>query len=107
MEMVNKDCRAMSTPLTLIVIVATTCLAQSDSATTTQGSNNGYLWEKIDIPAVKQVYVTGIREGIFLHSIVTLSKGLSTSPEEPLYPKGLQITDISKASTHSTKTART
>jgi hypothetical protein len=56
--------------------------------------NNGYLWEK-GSPAEKELYVTGIADGIFLQSVAGTAKtGGTNSPDVSLYPKGFLITDI-------------
>jgi len=85
----------MRTLVALLVLSGTTCLAQQPrTETNTNGMNNGYLWEK-GSPAEKQLYVTGIADGVFLQSVVAATKaGGTNSPDVSLYPKGFQITDI-------------
>ena len=56
--------------------------------------NNGYLWGKAS-SAEKQIYVTGIADGVVLQSIIAASKaGGKNSPDASLYPKGFLFTDI-------------
>jgi hypothetical protein len=86
----------MRTLVTLLVLSGTTCLAQQPVTenNTTGGMNNGYLWEK-GIPEVKQLYVSGIADGVFLQSVVAASKtGATNPPDASLYPKGVLIVDI-------------
>jgi hypothetical protein len=80
----------------LLVISGANCLIaqQADTVTNTAGMNNGYLWDK-GSPEEKQLYVTGIADGIFLQSVVAASKvGAANLADMPLYPKGFLITDI-------------
>jgi hypothetical protein len=85
----------MRTLVALLVLSGTTCLAQqTGTETNTNGLNNGYLWDK-GSPAEKQLYVTGIADGVFLQSVVVATKaGAANPPDAPLYPKGFLITDI-------------
>ena len=84
----------MKTLLALFTLCATTCVAQPTSVNSTNGMNNGYLWEG-GSSEEKQLYVTGIADGVFLASVVAASRtGVASHPDASLYAKGFLITDI-------------
>ena len=85
----------MRTLVTLLLLSGITCLAQqSRTDANTAGLNNGYLWER-GSPEVKQLYVSGIADGVFLQTVVAATKtGAPNPPDASLYPKGFLITDV-------------
>jgi hypothetical protein len=85
----------MRTLLSLLALGVTTCLAQPTSVNTTDGMNNGYLWET-GSPEEKLLYVTGISDGMFLASVTALSKTEADANQVASlsYPKGFLTTDI-------------
>ncbi len=71
-----------------------TCLAQNEArVTTTDGLNNGYLWDK-SIPSDKMLYVTGLGDGVFLQAVTTAAKMGESNPDTSLYPKDFLVKDI-------------
>jgi hypothetical protein len=85
----------MRTLVALLVLSGTTCLAQqTGTETNTNGLNNGYLWDK-GSPAEKQLYVTGIADGVFLQSVIAATKtGAANPADTSLYRKRFLIIDI-------------
>jgi len=85
----------VKTLIALLVLSGTAGLAQQPvTESNTNGMNNGYLWGKAS-SAEKQIYVTGIADGVVLQSIIAASKaGGKNSPDASLYPKGFLFTDI-------------
>jgi hypothetical protein len=73
-----------------LIFCSAACFAQPNF--TTNGMNNGYLWEE-GSSSEKKLYVTGIADGVFLQSVVVASKTGDTAPPA-LYPKGFPITDV-------------